>query len=154
MEGLERIVLQHPFFKGLETELGSSVSGCARNRRFKAEEYLFHEGEPADEFFLIREGAVALETCAAGQASAVMLTLGEGDLVGVSWLLPPYRWNHDARALRMTRAIGIDCRCLRTKCEADHDLGYHIMQRLMAAAVRRLQLTRLQILDVYRKPEA
>ena len=66
------------------------LAGCARNHRFEAGQYLFHEGEAADEFFLIRQGRVALEIVAPGQAPVVISTLGAGEIVGASWLVPPY----------------------------------------------------------------
>ncbi len=77
--------------------------------------------------------------------------MGVGEFVGASWLIPPYRWTFDARAVELTRAIGIDAACLRGKCEADHDLGYEMMKRFLPALVKRLHATRLQILDVYGK---
>jgi CRP/FNR family transcriptional regulator, cyclic AMP receptor protein len=149
MEGLERIVLAHPFFAGLETELGQVVSGCARNLRFDAGKYLFHEGDAANEFYLIRHGAVALEILPPGQSAIIFATEREGDIVGTSWLVPPYRWRFDARAVELTRAIGIDAQCLRDKCEADHHLGYELMKRFLPVIVQRLDETRLQLLDVY-----
>lgn len=151
MEGLERIVLAHPFFAGLEAELGPVVSGCARNCRFNAGQYLAHEGDPADEFFLIRQGKVALEILPPGQPPIVFSTETEGDIVGTSWLVPPYQWRFDARAVELTRAIGIDARCLRDKCEADPRVGYAMMKRIAPILVRRLNETRMQILDVYGK---
>lgn len=149
MEGLERIVLQHPFLKGLEAQLGSTISGCARNLRFETGVYLLREGEPSNEFFLIRAGRVALEIAAPGQPHGVFGTLGEGEIVGISWLAPPYRWTFDARAMEPVRAIGIDARCLRAKCDSDSHLGYELMKRLAATLVGRLHATRLQMLDVY-----
>jgi CRP-like cAMP-binding protein len=151
MEGLERIVKEHPFFADFAPEHGDLVAGCARNHRFPAGEYLFHEGDAADEFFLIRHGRVALEITAPGQAPIVFATLGEGEIVGASWLVPPYRSMFDARAVEMTRAIGIDAACLRGKCDADHDLGYEMMRHFVPILAKRLQSTRLQILDVYGK---
>jgi CRP-like cAMP-binding protein len=127
------------------------VAGCARNHRFDAGAYLFREGEAANEFFLIRHGRVALEIVAPGQAPIVFATLGEGEIVGASWLVPPYRWTFDARAVELVRAIGIDAACLRTKCEADHHLGYEMMKRFLPVFVKRLHATQLQILDVYGK---
>ena len=152
MEGLEHIVLAHPFFAGFEAELGQVVSGCARNLRFDAGQYLFHEAEPANEFFLIRQGAVALEILPPGQPPVVIATEHEGEIVGSSWLMPPYRWRFDARTIELTRAIGIDARCLRDKCEADHHLGYELMKRMLPVIARRLDEARLQLLDVYGKP--
>ncbi len=151
MEGLERILKEHPFFSGFPEDQISLVAGCARNHRFDAGQYLFHEGDPADEFFLIRHGKVALEIAAPGQPPIIISTLGEGEIVGASWLLPPYRWNSDARALELVRALGIDAACLRGKCEADHHLGYEMMKCFAPVLVKRLQATRLQILNVYGK---
>lgn len=151
MEGLERIVREHPFFAGFEPEHADLIAGCARNHRFDAGQYLFHEGEAADEFYLIRHGMVALEIVEPGRSPIVFETLGPGDIVGASWLVPPYRWVFDARAIELTRAIGIDGACLRGKCDADHDLGYEMMQHFLPVMVKRLHATRLQILDVYGK---
>lgn len=152
MEGLEHILMQHPFFAGFEAELGKVVSGCARNLRFEAGQYLIREGEPANEFYLIRHGGVALEILPPGQQPVVFETLRAGDIVGASWLVPPYRWTFDARATELVRAIGIDAKCLRAKCDADHHLGYEMMKRFLPMLVKRLHSTRLQILDVYGKP--
>jgi CRP/FNR family cyclic AMP-dependent transcriptional regulator len=152
MEGLERIVLAHPFFAGLEAELGQVISGCARNLRFDPGQYLFHEGEAANEFYLIRQGSVALEIQPPAQSAIGFATEHEGGIVGTSWLVPPYRWRFDARAVELTRAIGMDARCLRDKCEANHHLGYEMMKRVLPVIVRRLDETRLQMLDVYGKP--
>ena len=151
MEGLERILREHPFFADFAPEYNSLVAGCARNHRFDAGNYLFREGDPADEFFLIRHGKVALEIVAPGRAPFVFAILGEGEIVGAAWLVPPYRWTFDARATEQVRAIGIDAACLRGKCEADHHLGYEMMKRFMPPLVKRLHATRLQILDVYGK---
>jgi CRP-like cAMP-binding protein len=151
MEGLERILSEHAFFEGISAENRQLVSGCARYHSFNAGQYLFREGELANEFFLIRHGKVALEIVAPGQAPIIFATLGEGEIVGASWLVPPYCWTFDARAVEFTRAIGIDAACLRGKCEADHHLGYEMMKRFLPILVQRLHATRLQILDVYGK---
>ena len=152
--GLERIVREHPFFAGLNEAFLELVCGCAKNVQFAAGQYLFREGGPADQFYLIREGRVALEIAAPGSGAITFQTVGEGEIVGVSWLFPPYRWNFDARAMEPVRAIGMDATCLRNKCEADHGLGYDVMMRLAPILMQRLQATRMQILDVYGKPAA
>ncbi|MDM8355492.1 cyclic nucleotide-binding domain-containing protein [Pandoraea communis] len=151
MEGLEQILAEHPFFAGLDSAHSRLISGCARNHRFGTGHFLFREGEPANEFFLIRHGKVALEIFAPGRAPIIVATLGAGEIVGVLWLVPPYRWTFNARAVELTRAIGMDARCLRDKCEADHDLGYALMKRFVPIFVKRLDATRLQLLDVYGK---
>ncbi len=152
MEGLERIVKEHPFFAGMQNAFCDMVCGCARNVRFEAGQYLFHEGEPADWFYLLRHGRVALQVAVPGRGAVTFQTMAEGEIVGLSWLIPPYRWTYDAKAIGLTRAIAMDAKCLREKCEADHDLGYEMMKRFMPVLIQRLQATRLQILDVYGTP--
>jgi CRP-like cAMP-binding protein len=154
VRGLEKIVRDHPFFAGLDEEFLELVCGCAKNVRFEPGKYLFREGGSADQLYLIREGRVSLEIAAPGIDAVTFQTVGEGEIVGVSWLFPPYRWNYDVRALDRVRAIGMDATCLRNKCEDDHDLGYDVMKRLVPILVQRLQATRLQVLDVYGKPAA
>jgi CRP-like cAMP-binding protein len=149
IEGMDKVVREHRFFSGLGEDVIQLVAGCARNVRFDAGKYLYHEGDPADEFFLIRHGRVALEVASPGRAAVTFQTEPEGDVVGLSWLIPPYRWAYDARALDLVRAIGIDAKCLRGKCESDHDFGYAMMMRFVPVLVERLQATQLQVLDVY-----
>jgi CRP-like cAMP-binding protein len=152
MEGLERIVKEHPFFAGMQNAFCELVCGCAKNVRFEAGQYLFHEGEPADWFYLLRHGRVAFQVTAPGRGAVTFQTIAEGEIVGLSWLIPPYRWTYDAKAIEPIRAIALNASCLRQKCEADHDLGYEMMKRFMPVLIQRLQATRLQILDVYGTP--
>ena len=152
IEGMDKVVREHRFFAGLSEDLIQLVAGCTRNVRFDAGKYLFREGDPADEFYLIRHGRVALELAAPGRAAITFQTVPEGDMVGISWLIPPYRRAYDARALDLVRAIGIDAKCLRDKCDKDHDFGYAMMMRFVPVLVERLQATRLQVLDVYGQP--
>ena len=150
--GMDAVIREHRFFAGLDEDTIQLLAGCARNVVFKPGEYLFHSGEEANEFYLIRQGRVALDVVAPGRSKITFQTVGEGEIVGVSWLLPPYRWIHDARAVDAVRAIGMDAKCLRRKCDADHDVGYEMMSRFLPVLVSRLQATRLQLLDVYGKP--
>ena len=149
MEGLERIIREQPFFAGLAAEFCDLLCGCAANVRFEAGQYLFHEGRPADRFYIVRHGRVALELTAPGRGALTFQTASEGEIVGLSWLVPPYHWTYDARALGLVRAIALDAACLRGKCEEDHDFGYEMMKRFMPVLIQRLQATRLQMLDVY-----
>jgi len=151
METLERILSGHPFFEDLPSAYLALIVGCASNVRFEAGQFLFHAGEEANEFFLVRSGRIALEVAPPGRASIAVQTLGEGEILGWSWLVPPYHWVFDARTVEPTRAIALDGRCLRTKCESDHDLGYELLKRFAHIMEQRLQAARLQLLDVYGK---
>jgi len=149
METLERIIAEHPFFEGLESDYTSLLTGCASNVRFSAGMYLCKEGEDANQFYLIRAGKVSLEILTPQSKPLTVETLEQGDVLGWSWLVPPYVWNFHARALQETRAIALDGKCLRTKCEQNHDLGYEVLRRFSQLMVRRLHATRFQLLDVY-----
>ena len=107
-ESLERILAEHPFFKGLAEPYLQLLVGCASNVRFNAGELIFREGEEANQFYLIRHGKVALETSAPQRGPIIIQTLGEGEVLGWSWLVAPYRWRFDARAVELTRAIALD----------------------------------------------
>jgi CRP/FNR family cyclic AMP-dependent transcriptional regulator len=149
METLERIVAEHPFFSGLEQYHTGLLTGCAANVRFASGAYIFKEGEEANQFYLIRSGKVALEISPPQSRPVAVETLQEGDVLGWSWLLPPYIWSFDAHALQETRAIALDGKCLRGKCEQNHDLGYEVLKRFAQLVARRLQATRFQLLDLY-----
>jgi CRP-like cAMP-binding protein len=149
MEGLERFVGEHPLFAGLPQPFVALAAGCARNVVFKPGEYLFRSGDPADWIYLVRHGRVALEIVAPGQGTVVFETVGEGDVAGLTWLLPPYRWDHDARAIEPTRALALDANCLRNKWEADHALGYEVLKRFLGVLVQKVNAARFQVLDIY-----
>lgn len=149
METLEAILAKHPFFDRLEQRHLDLLVGCASNVRVDAGQFILREGEEANHFYLIRHGKVALEIFAGHRGPITVETLEDGDIVGWSWLFPPYRWRFDARAVEITRAIALDGKCLRTKSEQDHDLGYELLKRFARIVEERLQATRLQLLDVY-----
>ncbi len=146
---LEPIVRKHAFFAGLDDDAIHLVTGCAKNVRFEAGAVIARQGDPANEFFLIREGRVAIGIPAPQGGSLTIQTLDEDEIVGWSWLLPPYQWQFDITATRPLRALSIDGKCLRNKCETDTQLGYELMKRFSHIMVARLQATRLQLLDMY-----
>ncbi len=148
---LENVIAEHPFFADLEPHYISLLVSCASNVRFEAGKYILREGEEANEFYLIRHGLVGIEINPPHQKPVVVDTVGEGEILGWSWLLPPYLWRFHARAESATRAIALDGRCLRNKGEQNHDLGYELLKRFSNILNRRLDATRLQLLDVYAK---
>jgi CRP-like cAMP-binding protein len=148
-EDLARILKEHPFFKGMPEAFCDLISDCATTEQFDAGAYVFHEGDPANHFYLLRHGKVALEIKAPERSSIVFQTVRAGEILGVSWLVPPYRLTCDAKAVELTRTITVNAACLREKCDENHDFGYAMMQRFMPIMVQRLKATRLQLLDVY-----
>lgn len=154
MRTLDQLIADAPVFAGLPAAQLEFIAGCAHNEHVEAGHRLFTAGDPADAFFLIRTGAVALEIHAPGRGPLVVETLHAGDVVGWSWLFPPYRWQFDGRTTEPCGLVAFDAACLRGKCEADAELGYALMHRFASTVVDRLQATRLQLLDVYADPRA
>lgn len=145
MDTLESAVARHPFLKGMSAPMLKTLADAAMNTRFEAGETIFNEGDPANRFYLIEEGEVVLEARAPKGAATQIQTLGAGDVLGWSWLFPPYFWNFTARAAAPTSAIFIYGSRLREKCDEDHDLGYELMKRMSAIMLQRLQSARRRL---------
>jgi CRP/FNR family transcriptional regulator, cyclic AMP receptor protein len=146
---LEPILREQPFFCGLEDRHIELITGCAKNVHFEAGQVIFREGDRAEHFYLVREGLVSVQFVIPHRGLTTVQTVGEGEILGWSWLFPPYRWHFDARTQQATRALAFDGECLRKKCEEDHDLGYEVFRRFMYVMVERMESTRLQLLDMY-----
>jgi CRP-like cAMP-binding protein len=152
MQTLQPIIAGHPFFRELAPAYLELIAGCAKNVRFDSGQFIFRESAAANEFYLLRQGKVALEIFVPGRGPVAIQTVSEGEVLGWSWLFSPYHWRFSARALALTRALAFDGQCLRQKCDENHDLGYELMQRFAQIMAERLQATRLQLLDLYQTP--
>ena len=146
---LEPLLAEHALFRDLSSDYVALLSGCASNVRFAEEERIFRQGEPADRCYLIRNGMVSVEIYSPTTGPVTIQTLGPGEVLGLSWLFPPYKWHFDSRAKEPTRAIALDGKCLRGKCDDDPRLGYELMKRFSALIHARMQAARLQIMDIY-----
>jgi CRP-like cAMP-binding protein len=150
IETLGALLREHPFFSGLDEPYIEFIAGCGRNVVFEPGAYLFREGDEADQVFIVRRGRVALEINAPGRGAVVLDSSEAGEVIGFSWLFPPYRWQFDGRALEPVRAVALDGVCLRGKCEEDPKLGYELMRRFASILLRRMQSARLRLIDMYR----
>lgn len=149
MKSIVQLLHEHRFFKGMADGDVNFIGGCGENRIYNAGDYIARENAPADHFFVIREGRVAVETYLPNFGALCVQTLQDGDIFGWSWLFPPYLWTFDARAVDTVHTIRLDGKCLREKCEEDPRLGYELMKRFARIVTERLQATRLQLLDIY-----
>ncbi len=113
MNTIEDLLRSHPFTQGLDDAILALIAGCATNVVFQAGSYVFRQGGDADRFYLLRHGTVALEDYVPGKGPQTFLTVKSGEMLGVTWLVPPYRWAFDARAVELSRAIAFDAVCLR-----------------------------------------
>ncbi len=145
---LDDVIARDPFFRGLSKPFCEIIAGCGKHVRFEKSQIVYRQGDPADTFYVIRHGHVALELPGGGRP-LVYQTLHDGDILNASWVVPPYRCQSNARAVETTVAIAFDASCLRDKCDANHDLGYDLMKRFVPVVVERLTHARLQSIDVY-----
>ncbi|HTI13504.1 MAG TPA: cyclic nucleotide-binding domain-containing protein [Dictyobacter sp.] len=145
----EMTLEEHPFLTGIAAQHHALLMGCAQSATFTPGSYLFHEGEPANAFYLLLKGKVMLEVSTSKQAALPIETIEAGEVLGWSWLFTPYRWHFSARAIEPVQASVLDAACLRAKCEEDHTFGYTVVTKIASILMQRLQATRLQLLDLY-----
>lgn len=135
----------HPFVRGMEPAALAILATCAMPTSFKAAQLIFREGEIANRFYLLLQGRVQLEAEATERPAVPVDRLGAGDVLGWSWLFPPYMWNFTARTIEPVRAIFFYGTWLRERSETDPVLGYALMQRTAGVLMQRLQATRQQL---------
>ncbi len=139
---LEAAMAGHPFLKDLPPPILKKLADSGMVMRFPAGQRIFIEGDPANRFYLIVTGTVVLSAPASEGRSVTLQTIGAGDVLGWSWLIPPYSWLFDATAETDVEAIFFYGTRLREECESDHDLGYELMKRMGTIVVHRLQSVR------------
>jgi len=150
LKKLKPILSKNPIFKGLDNRYLKIILDCASEVRFEPEELIFSEEESANNFYIILQGKVSLEALMAPEREPIIIqNLGENEVLGWSWLFPPHKWHFDARATAPTKAISIDGKLLREKCDEDHDLGFELMKRFANIIEQRLRSVRLQNPDMY-----
>ncbi len=140
---------QHPFFEGFEPAFVHAISAKASEVRFDVDEMLAKEGTEAELLYAVLEGKVALEIGASARAPLTVQTVGPGEVLGWSWLVPPHRWRFDARAVKATRAIALDAEVLRRTLKSHPTWGFQFMVRFMPVLAERLENTRVQLLDIH-----
>ena len=142
----------HPFFKGLSESHLSALADCAMSTSFLAGQKLFTEGDVANRFYLIQSGQVLLSAETAPHEHAPIQVIQAGEVLGWSWLFPPYYWHFSAEARTPVEAIFFYGTRLRERCEQDPALGYELMKRVSEIVIRRLQQTRQELLALKKSP--
>jgi CRP/FNR family transcriptional regulator, cyclic AMP receptor protein len=150
---LEAQVAAHPFLIGIGPAHIRLLADCAMRSQFAAGHIIFRKGETANRFYLIERGKVALESSSGGAVVRID-EVGSGDLLGWSWIFPPYIWHFDARAIELTSAIFFYGTILREYCERDPSLGYELFKRMSEVMTRRLQAARVKLMDAMSKTSA
>ena len=145
---LRGIIARHPFFQQLSEDHLSALAGCAMQTHFPKNDFIFHQGDVANRFYLIEDGCVALEASQPGHGMIRIQTIGSGDALGWSWLFPPHIWRFSARTVEPTRAIFFYGTWLRAQFEQHPGLADELMKRMAQLVVERLQATQLQLVEI------
>ena len=148
LEPMAMRVALHPFLAGMNRSQLSLLTDCAMVVQFKKGQVIFREGDIANRFYLIETGRVILESSGAVGDPVVIDTIGAGELLGWSWIFPPYVWHFTARAVEPVTAIFFYGTILREYCERDHSLGYELFKRMGAVMIKRLQAAREKMVAV------
>lgn len=145
MTTLEQSIVDHPFTKDLNPHYLHLLTNCATDERYGPGQELFREGFPADRFFLIHSGAVALQTFVPDRGLVTVDTLGAGDILGWSWLFPPYRCELTATTLSPTEVTVLFATTLRDEMEENHDFGYAVFSRICQTIVRSMHASHIRM---------
>lgn len=143
------LLTECPVFRGMDADQLAFIAGCGWHVRIPAGDTVFKLGEPADRFFVLERGQVALEVRGAHAQAHRIATVGEREVLGWSWLFPPYTWHFEARAVEDVEGFAFDGACLRDKLDDDPAFGYDLMKRFAAVVLDRLQATRLQLVELH-----
>ena len=146
------VLADHAFLRGMPPADVALLAGAAATVAMPAGCRLFDEGAPAENCWLLTSGRVALDLPMPGRPNLIVETLGGGDVIGFSWLSPPHEWQFGAQVLEPTSAFELDGPAVQGLCDDHPELGYQLAMRMLAAAVRRLQATRIRLLDLYGPP--
>jgi CRP-like cAMP-binding protein len=149
---LLEVIRGHPFFQGLQPRHLQLLAENALVMGYGRGQTIFRDGDPANRLYLVTKGQVALESPLQNKPAIRIQTLGAGDVLGWSWLFPPYYWHFDACVLEPTTTVYFYGGRLREHCESDRDLGYELMKRSVEMVINRLQATRRQLLRSGRTP--
>jgi CRP/FNR family cyclic AMP-dependent transcriptional regulator len=148
-ESIATRVALHPFVAGMNPKQLALLTDCAIPAHFKAGQTILREGEIANRFYVIESGKVVLESGAGFGEPVVIEIIGPGDLLGWSWMFPPYTWQFTARAIEPTDAIFFYGTILREYCEKDHSLWFELFKRMSAVMTKRLQAARAKMLSIH-----
>lgn len=145
---MKSFIQEHPVFKGMDAASTDWLASCAQAVTCRAGDFLLRSGKPADHLFLIVRGRVSIEAPPVGDKGAIIIqTLADGDTVGWSWMLPPYTWNLDARALETVEAVTIDAVKLRARLETDASMAAKLYRRFSEVMLQRIHAMRKQLYE-------
>ncbi len=146
-ESLVKLLMQHEFFADLAPEAVEFLAANARITNLARDETLFEHGQPAERFYLIRDGRITVGVPAIEGPSLEVQILGAGEVLGWSWLIPPYRWNFRGKVIEAAEVVEFNGKAILDHCERDPAFGYPLMKRFAALMSERLEAARRKMMD-------
>jgi CRP-like cAMP-binding protein len=139
------MLAEHPFLAGLTDHQLGTLAPLASRSMFHAGNRIFHQGAPAEQFWLISDGRVHIDSEVPGYDNFVLESLKPPAVLGWSWLFPPYRWHFGAVALTTTYTLTFNGPLVRSVCQRDPGLGYELTTRFLQVVGERLQSARRRL---------
>lgn len=143
-------IAANPFFAGLAADRIDLLAAHAVSRHLGQDDILFRYGDPADRFYVIVSGRISVEVAALEGPSLQLQSLEAGEVLGWSWLIPPYTWSFQARADEDAEVLEFDGREIRAKCESDPQLGFELIKRFSGLMSERLHFARQKMMEEWR----
>lgn len=149
MDNPKKFLIKYPPFKNLNSDHLMFLFDCAQTVTLQEGDTLFRSGEEARKIYIVQEGKMAIEISSGEERVVTLQTLGKGEMIGWSWLIPPHYWRFDTKAIAPTELISLEGLRVRTKCKDDHEFGYTFMVGVAEILAQRLESTRIQLVDMY-----
>lgn len=146
---LREIVKNQDFLKDMKSEYLDILMGCVSYITYKKGHFILTQNGKADQFHIIHHGKVHIEVAAGDKGPVTIQVLSDGDVLGWSWLIPPYKWRFDALIVDPTTVLTFDGKFLREKCEEDHSFGFDMLKRMASVITYRLLFTRKELMDFH-----
>ena len=151
-QSIREYLSSHGFFSGLDDDFVKFLSDSARELKIEKGDVLFQQGERADKFYLLRKGQVSVQIPALMGPTLEIQTLGQDQMLGWSWLIPPFRWNFQARAMEDSELLEFDGSAILARCEEDPKFGYELLKRFASLMSERLDAARQKMMDEWNPP--
>ena len=151
-EAVEGYLSSHKFFSGLDDDHRNFLLNSVAELQVKDGEVLFQQGKPAAKFYLLRDGKISIQVPALMGPTLEIQTLGQDQILGWSWLIAPYRWHFQARAMEDSSLLEFDGSAILAHCEEDPGFGYELLKRFAALMSERLDAARQNMMDQWNPP--
>ena len=142
----------NPFFEGLDRDVLTFLASHAQSRALAADEVLFPYGAPADAFYLVRSGRIKVEVAAITGLPLGLQELEPGAVLGWSWLIPPYRWHFQARAVTDSEVLVFDGAAILQRCEQEPAFGFALLKRFSQLMSERMEQARRTMMETWTPP--